>query len=217
MRYMPSYASSPLKASQLLQTLGSVNQKLLCFWTTTYRRTRRAVWSRCWSRWFERCTWGTGWTWRRWWTSWTWGSGWTRGFFCLWSLCLRTKSVVSFHFWIFCAHNNIRNSELASSHESQGQRKSLFLDSRCLRDPCGCYYIDICQEYQLVFVTDSNSLQKNSNFASFIYCCLHWRWNSKKPNWNIFLWLNWYPTVQITILTISRKYQISKNWNTSSL
>ena len=28
MRYMPSYASSPLKASQLLQTLGSVNQKL---------------------------------------------------------------------------------------------------------------------------------------------------------------------------------------------
>ena len=29
MRYMPSYASSPLKASQLLQTLGSVNQKLL--------------------------------------------------------------------------------------------------------------------------------------------------------------------------------------------
>ena len=28
MRYMPSYASSPLKASQLLQTLGRVNQKL---------------------------------------------------------------------------------------------------------------------------------------------------------------------------------------------
>ena len=29
MRYMPSFAYSPIKASQLLQTLGRVNQKLL--------------------------------------------------------------------------------------------------------------------------------------------------------------------------------------------
>ena len=42
----------------------------------------------------------------------------------------------------------------------KGNANLFFLDSRCPRDPCGCYHIDICQEYQLVFVTDSNSLQK---------------------------------------------------------